>query len=110
MWETIFRARPAYRESNLGAPATIEPAGWPLPGPQELDPVNTGISFMPKNARDRGILLVNATATSNIERTRVESRAVGIPFGGGIGLAGGGAGTAGAGEIGRASCRERVCR
>ena len=96
MWETISRARAAYRESNPGAPAIIEHARWPLPGAQELGPVNTGISFMPKNARGRGIPLVNATAASNIERTRVESRAVGIPFGSGMGLAGGGAGTAGA--------------
>ena len=97
MWETIFRARAAYRESNPEAPAIIEPARWPLPGAQELGAVNTGISLMPKNARDRGIPLVNATVASNIERTRVGSHAVGIPFGGGIGLAGGGAGTAGAG-------------
>ena len=97
MWETIFRARAAYRESNPRAPAIIEPARWPLPGAQELGPVNTGISFMPKNARGRGIPLVNSTAASNIERTRVESRAMGIPFGGGIGLEGGGAGNEGAG-------------
>ena len=97
MWETIFRARAAYRESNPVAPAIIEPARWPLPGAQELGPVNTGILFMLQNARGRGIPLVNATAASNIERTRVESRAVGITFGGSIGLAGGGAGTAGAG-------------
>ena len=97
MWETIFRARAAYRESNPRASAIIEPARWPRPGAQELGPVNTGISFMPKNARGRRIPLVNATAASNIESTRVGSRAVGIPFGGGIGLAGGGAGTTGAG-------------
>ena len=89
--------RAAYRESNPGAPTMIEPARWPLPGAQELGPVNTGISFMPKNARCRGIPLVNATPAWNIEKTRVESHSVGIPFGGGIGLAGGGAGTAGAG-------------
>ena len=96
MWVTIFRARAAYRESNPGAAAIIEPARWPLPGAQELGPVNTRILFMPKNARGRGIRLVNATAASNIEKTRVESRAVGIPFGVGIRLAGGGAGPAGA--------------
>ena len=100
MWETIFRARAGYRESNPGAPAIIEPTRWPLPGAQELGPVNTGILFMPKNARGRGIPLVNTTAASNIERTRVESYAVGIPFGGGIGVAGGGAGTVGAGTTG----------
>ena len=97
MWETIFRARTAYRESIPGAPEIIEPSRWPPPGTQELGPVNTVILFMPKNARGRGIPLVNATPGSNIERMRVESRAMDIPFGGGIGLAGGGAGTAGAG-------------
>ena len=97
MWETIFRACAAYRESNPVAPAIIEPARWPLPGAQEQGPGNTGISFMPKNARSRGIPLVNATAALIIERIRVESRAMGIRFGGDIGLAEGGAGTAGAG-------------
>ena len=40
---------------------------------------------------------MNATAASNIERTRGASYAVGIPFRGGTGLAGGDAGTEGAG-------------
>ena len=70
MWKAIFYSRAGYWVANPSAPTEIEPSKWPLPGPQELGPLNTSTSLIPKNPRGRvsmGVAngMTNGIAASN---------------------------------------------
>ncbi|RPB19632.1 hypothetical protein L211DRAFT_853014 [Terfezia boudieri ATCC MYA-4762] len=74
-WNVVHQARAAYQAANNGGPANIEPPKWPLPATQELGAATTGPSYMPRNPKGKGsVLLQNATTELNAEKTRVTAR------------------------------------
>ena len=77
MWDTIAKARAAYRGANPSTPAHFESPTWRWKDVEELGRFNAGPPYMPRTPRGSGATLLSATAASNETKDRMVAHKVG---------------------------------